>query len=337
MSVKETGPLRNLFKLMRFQATGAVWIVLIVGALAQGGRDVSWMHMVKLFLVAMPTYVLAIVMNEYYDVEFDRHSRSLTTKPLVSGAIGLRTAVLIFWGAGLTALFLTYAFWGLYPALVFMVSCILGAQYNFHGKRHFWMDLWVPVWAAMFCWFGALTMTPNNPYAVKPLVYMLSSMWFFRLIVGNSVEGGLKDLESDISGNAKTIPVRLGVTMDNDGRIRYTARWWIFELLPEIGFALAIIIPAYTGMLEYSIFQMFFIAAFLMGMVVTLAHISPRYMNREDMKRHTFLHEALGFGIMGIMLLDVAGWERAILILVIPLAWFAVWTRIIYGSRLPTI
>ncbi|MDG6221078.1 MAG: UbiA family prenyltransferase [Candidatus Thermoplasmatota archaeon] len=337
MSLQNPGPIRSLFKLMRFQATGAVWIVLVVGALAQGGRDVSWLHMLKLFLVAAPTYVLAIVMNEYYDVGFDRGNKELSTKPLVSGAVSMRTAAVVFWVAGLMAFFFTYLFWGIFPALVYGVSVMAGSQYNFWGKRHYWMDIWVAIWAAMFCWFGALTMAPDNPQAITPLVYVLSAMWFFRLVVGNSVEGGIKDLESDIAGKAKTLPVWFGVKLEKNGRIRYTPGWWLFELGLEIGFAAAIIAPMYLGIVQYTQLQIVLITIFLAGMAITLAHISPRYFRREDIKKHTFLHEAMGFGIMGIMLVETAGWERSALILVVPLLWFAIWVRLIYGSRLPTI
>ncbi len=331
------GVLREYLKLMRFQATGAVWIVLVVGALAEGGQSVSWLHLLKLFFVAAFTYVLAIVMNEYYDVEFDRASNALSTKPLVAGTVPIRHAVYICWISFLAASFLVWFFWGLIPLVWFLLSVVVGAQYNIWGKKHYWMDLFVAVWAAMYCVLGALTVHPQRmPWALSPLVYIFGAMWFFRLVVGNSVEGGLKDLEHDLRAGAKTLPRWFGVHLDGD-RIVYTPGWWAFELGLEAGFVLSIAIPIFLGVLQYSTLQMVLIAVFLAGMAFTLAHISPRRFDREDIKKHTFLHEALGFGIMGIMLVDAAGWERAVVILVVPLLWFAIWTRAIYGKSLPTI
>ncbi|MCD6461838.1 MAG: UbiA family prenyltransferase [Thermoplasmata archaeon] len=328
--------LREYLKLMRFQATGAVWIVLVVGSLAQAGSSVTWLHALKLFFVAMFTYILAIVMNEYYDIEFDRASASLSTKPLVSGSIHPRRAIQICWISVVLSSLLVYLFWGPYPLLWFLLSVAVGAQYNIHGKKHYWMDVFVAIWAAMYCILGGMTVSPGaRPWELNPLVYVMASMWFFRLVVGNSVEGGLKDLEHDLAAGAKTLPRWFGVSLE-DGRIRYTAGWWLFELGLEAGFVLSILVPIYYGILTYSHVQMTAIAVLLLGMAVTLRHISPRRFDREDIKKHTFLHEAMGFGIMGIMLADVSGWMWALMILVVPLLWFAVWVRVIYGTRLPS-
>ncbi len=327
---------REYLKLMRIQAAGAVWIVLVVGALAQGGSSLSWNHLGRLFFVALFTYILAIVMNEFFDVEVDKASKDLATKPLVSGTISKKAAFLVFMTSGLIAALLVDWYWGLVPLAWFLASAVIGAQYNIHGKKRYWMDLFVALWGAMYCILGAMTVTKDYPWNLEPLVYILSAMWFFRLVVGNSVEGGIKDLEHDLKARAKTLPRWFGVKL-RKGRIIYTPEWWIFEAGLEMGFVTAIVLPMLLGFIEYTALQLALILIFLIGMIVTLRHISPRVFDREDIKKHTFLHEALGFGIMGIMLLDVAGWHRALIIIVVPLGWFAVWTRIVYGQRLPTI
>jgi 4-hydroxybenzoate polyprenyltransferase len=336
MNISLISQIKEYLKLMRIQAAGAVWIVLILGALAQGGMAVTWEHIGRLFPVALFTYILAIVMNEFYDVEVDRVSKELATKPLVSGTISKRTAYLIFMISGLIAALLVYWWWALAALVWFLASTVVGAQYNIYGKKKYWMDIFVALWAAMYCMLGAMTVFNTYPWKLESLVYIISVMWFFRLVVGNSVEGGLKDLEHDLKAKAKTLPRWFGVKL-RKGRIIYTPEWWVFEVGLELGFLTAISLPYALGFIDYTAVQLALIIIFMVGMFVTLRHISPRSFDREDIKKHTFLHEALGFGIMGIMLLDVAGWQRALIILVVPIGWFALWTKIIYGQRLPTI
>jgi len=332
------GKVREYLKLMRFQAAGAVWIVLVIGALAQTGTKTTWELLFQLFPLGALTYVLAIVMNEYYDVEVDRASKALSTKPLVSGEISMRSALVICWIALILSSIYVVVLWGPIVLLWYLLSSLVGAQYNIHGKKHYGMDFFVSLWAAMYCILGAMIAGPVDtmPWKLEPLVYVMSWMWFFRLVVGNSVEGGLKDLEHDLAYGAKTLPRLFGVKLEKD-RIRYTPGWLVFQWGLEICFAAAIITPAYYGQISISLVQSIVITGLLAGMVLTLMGIAPRKFHRERMKKNIYIHEAMGFGIMGIMLLEKADWGHVLVILFFPIIWFAIWTRAIYGKSLPTI
>ncbi|MCK4718393.1 MAG: UbiA family prenyltransferase [Thermoplasmata archaeon] len=328
---------REILKLSRFHAAGAVWIVPLSGALAQGGRAIDPLFLLQLLVISVAAYVFGVVTNEIVDLPFDKKNRSVSTKPLVSGTVPMSTAIglVLFSGAvGACAVFL---FWGLFPLLVYLLCTIMGMMYNFLGKKVCGADVFIALWAASLCFLGALAV--SGPYSITPLAYVLGAMWFFRLMFSNSVSGGLKDIESDRKNRGRTIPIGLGVRV-RKGRMRYTGIWWVYELGLEVCFAGAILLPMYMGMVEYSALQTVLIVIFIGIMALTLPHISPRILDepsREKIKRFTYLREAMGFGIMGIMLLGVAGWERAALMLFVPLLWFAIWVRLIYRSRLPTI
>lgn len=327
--------LREYLKLMRIHAAGAVWIVPAVGALAAAGSSVEWLHLAELFPVAVLTYVLAIVMNEYYDVEIDRALDALSTKPLVSGAIKEREAGWVCWIAGFSACALTLLFWGLVPLAWYVASVVVGAQYNIWGKRHYWQDLWFAIWAGMFCTFGAITATGGLPWDVGPLVLAISVMFFFRMVVVNTLSGGIKDLEHDQRVGAKTVPTWLGVRV-RGGRVRYTLGYVSLEVLLEVGFVLALAYPVLAGAVAYSPPQLALICLLLVGMAITFAAQLPRVLDRDKVRKSAVAHEALGYMIVGMMVLDAAGLWRTSPILLVPLLWFALWTRLVYRKGMPT-
>ncbi len=95
---KQKATLRDYGTLMRLQAIGAVFIVLVIGALSNSqGQELGVIEYLKLFAIAAFTYISCIVMNEYYDIEVDRASNALSKKPLVTGIISKKTALIICW------------------------------------------------------------------------------------------------------------------------------------------------------------------------------------------------------------------------------------------------
>ena len=180
---------RAILRLARFHAAGAVWIVPVVGALGQSGAAVGPMLLLQLLLVSVSTYVLGVVMNEIVDVEYDRRSAFVSSKPLVSGEVSVTTAKWLCFLVFLISTVSVLVFWGLLPLFFYMLTVGVGAMYNLAGKKLYGADAFMALWASLFCIFGAVVASPSKGLSVEPLVYVLAAMWFFRLMFSNSVSG----------------------------------------------------------------------------------------------------------------------------------------------------
>ncbi|MCK4718695.1 MAG: UbiA family prenyltransferase [Thermoplasmata archaeon] len=336
MTLSKIQKFREYLKLSRIPAAGSAWLLISIGALAQGGTAVSWHHLLYLFPPAVMTYVLALVMNEYIDVDVDRESKSLATKPLVARTVTMREAVWICWLSGIFALIYIFALWGWAAALWYTVSVGMGAMYNLNSKKHYWVDYFEGVWAAMVCMLGGMTITSSSPWELRPLVYVLSFMWLMRLAIVNSIGGGMKDLENDQAVRAKTLPTWFGVKMEGK-RIIYTASWWAYEGVTEGAFVAAIVLPVCLGYYAFKELQIAVIGLFMFGWLITLRGITPRIWERDSIKKNALVHEILSFAIMVAMVIGVAGWQKPVAILAIPILWFIVFARIAYGKSLPTV
>ena len=324
--------LKEYLKLCRIQAIGAVAIVPIMGAMSI--IRPSWSLLLELFVVSAFTYVAAITMNEYMDVDVDRMAKPLHEKPLVSGTIPMHHALIISYSSIAIATALTYVFFrSIFLTVFFVFSSVIGAYYDFFGKKYYCMDFFVSTWAMLFFLYGAMS-TGVSITELPTITYIMAIMWFLRLVYSNSVEGGVKDIEHDYKAGAKTIPRLMGVRLTWD-RVNYTRSFLAFSHGIEALFILLVL----TTLIENAslgIWHIVAVVALLLPFTATHFGIIRRDYNREKMKKNTFLHEAIAYAIMGVLLHPIAG-ALIIIIFVLPLGWFALWVPIIYGRALPQI
>jgi 4-hydroxybenzoate polyprenyltransferase len=275
------------------------------------------------------------VLNDYADIEVDKKSVDLKKKPLVSGLIPMQHALIITFMAVVCIYILTIAFfYSAFSVLILSLALFLGGIYDYFGKKisHI-SDFFVAGALAFAVLFGASTVSSN----ITIIIYIISLMIFIGILFANAVEGGLKDVDHDYLGGAKTIPTLLGVNVA-DGRLHMTKRFLAFAYgLIALCFLLLIFLfmqPA-INFFDGDYLRLSIVGVLLVIILfVSYKFLSLSLFNRLKMKRLYAVINSLAGVVLLITLYPFIGLDYLIILLLIPIAWYVVFNTLLYGKPL---
>jgi 4-hydroxybenzoate polyprenyltransferase len=288
-----------------------------------------------LFCIGVLFHIYGFVLNDYADIEVDKKSVDLKKKPLVSGLIPMHHALIITFIAVVSIYILTIAFfYSAFSVLVLSLAIFLGGIYDYFGKKisHI-SDFFVAGALAFIVLYGASTVSSS----LTVIVYIISLMIFIGIVFANAVEGGLKDVDHDYLGGAKTIPTLLGVKVV-DGRLLMSKRF--------LGFAYGLI--ALCFLLLFFLFMQpainFFDGDYLrlsivVVLLVLILFVSFKFLSlslfkRLKMKRLYAVMNSLAGVVLLITLYPFIGLEYLVVLLLIPITWYVVFNTLLYGKPL---
>jgi 4-hydroxybenzoate polyprenyltransferase len=325
--------IQNYLSLLRIQTAAATASAPLLGGLVMGQRDV--MHLAVLFIIGLLVHIFGFVLNEYVDIEIDRKSTDLKKKPLVSGDITKNQALIvviisILCGYGLIIIF----YRSIYPITFFSLAIILGGLYDLYGKRIVGMDFILAGALFFICITGASTISIN----FNILVYLVCLVYFFQIAYNNAVEGGLKDVDHDGIGGAKTMAISMGVNV-RQGLLQitksfvgfaYCLRFIFLGLLVFIGSQPQLNFWSYKNILHILI--ILFLTVIYIG---TLSRfLKSMKFDRSRLKRLFSLHEMTSYFMVIIVLSTLFDLQITIFLIFLPAIWYLVTNLFLYGKLL---
>jgi 4-hydroxybenzoate polyprenyltransferase len=199
---------RDFLELIKFEHTIFALPFAYLGMLLAAGGFPSWDQFLWITVAMAAARTVAMGFNRIADRWHDAHNPRTANRPLVTGAISLRTA----WGGTLLAsLILTYAAWRLGPLTFRLLpgAFLFLFGYSF-TKRFTWLSHFIlgftdglaPVgaWAAIR---GSL-FTPED----LPAWILLAIVTFW--IAGFDLIYACQDIEYDLQDGLQSIPARFG-------------------------------------------------------------------------------------------------------------------------------
>jgi 4-hydroxybenzoate polyprenyltransferase len=320
-------------RLSRFHAAASESLLILIAALLMSQKDP--LLLIILFCIGIIYHVYLFVLNEYADIEVDRLSKDLTKKPLVSGDISERSALVVVFFAAIVLYVLTIFFFLSFFALLFLtLALIFGALYDFYGKRIVgYSDLLVAASLAFIFLFGAGAVSNQ----LTNLIYIIAGMIFVAIVFANAVEGGLKDVDHDYLGGARTLATILGVKVV-EGKLLMTTR---FRLFSSSLIGICFILLFFLGyQSEVNLFGQEYVrlaitaAMVLVILVVSYRLLSLKIFDRTKIKRLYAILNSAGGIVLLIILVPLIGVYVTIILLVVPIAWYVFFNIILYGKPL---
>jgi geranylgeranylglycerol-phosphate geranylgeranyltransferase len=193
----------GVFRLIRPMNCLVMGFAIFVGAILTGYSDLHWQNLVYGAITAFTLTAAAMSVNDYYDFKIDCINEP--KRPIPSGAVSLKEALLIT--CLLTATGLFFAYIVSIFCLVFAVAAwLIMATYSTIGKRsglagNFLVSACV---AAPFL-YGSLVAVNM----VKFNVLLFASMAFLSN-TGREISKGIVDVQGDRSYNIRTLAVMFG-------------------------------------------------------------------------------------------------------------------------------
>jgi len=319
-------------RLCRLQATGLIATLSVIGAAVAGQKNPFLLGVV--FTIGVFYHVFLYVLNDYIDLEVDKKSKDLQRKPLVSGVIPKQNALLITTSAVIIIYILTTVFFPyVLTLLTLSFAVLLGLIYDCFGKK-------MPG-VADFVMAGSLSATflfgaSTSGYMFTMVVYLTFLIILFFTVYGNAVEGGLKDVDHDYLGGAKTLATIMGVKVKN-GYLFITKKFAFFSWFIEITSFILILFLACQP--EINVFNSqdylkisVIVFLIIISFISTTRFLTLKRFDRAKMKKlFTVINSSSGALII-ILLFPLLGLLQTIVFLLIPITWYIVFNIILYGK-----
>lgn len=319
----------NYLQLIRPQGASATAVTILIGSIIMGLRDIILLFI--LFFIGILCHICGFVLNEYVDIDVDKKSRDLQNKPLVSGAIPKKHALIIALFSAIFAYLLTIIYFqSIYPLIFLSLTFISGIIYDLFGKRLPGSD----VFAAGACFFVFLFGASAVSIEFTNLIFIVAFSCFFHIIFNNAVEGGLKDIDHDFLAGAKTTAIRMGVFL-KDGRLIITKNFSFFAYSIKFFYIGLVILAGFQpeiNLWQFNNYMIHIIFIILVSIVlITLYKFwHPPDFNRPRLIRLFAIHEIFAYFLGPIILVPLIGYKFVLLLLFIPFFWFLICNLIIY-------
>lgn len=299
----------------------------------------------NLFLIGIFVHIFGEILNDYIDYDIDKKNLELSKKPLVSGDISKRGALigmLISFIAFLMILF--FSQYNLLSLLILLVASVSGIIYQLISKKWLHSAIFLAVWDFGIILFGGVYAGLfNNLLDVPVLVYIICILGFFQVWINTAILGHLKDVKNDSECGIVTFPIRFGVRIklvEKTQKLIIPMNFRFLALLIQIINLIVAFIPIifyktfYDG--EVNPFLLFF-GLLMVSIIVMGAQIKImwyKYFERNILMRMMAVREIGAFLLAIVILLPLIGWLLALFFILLPLLWFLFVNLIISGNPL---
>jgi len=321
------------FRLLRPQTAAMLSSILLVSALVMGQRDIFLLFI--LFVIGLFSHFFGYVLNDYADIEIDKKSKDLKEKPLVSGIIPKQHAAFIVIFSAIVGFTLTIVvFRSVYSFLILGIAGILGGSYNLYGKKIPGSEILVSAGLSFYCIFGASTVSLNIPNTI----YIIAILFFIDSVFMHVVQGGIKDADHDFLEKAKNITTLWGVKVKN-GKLIIPKSYIVFSFFLKFLFLFFVILlgiqPGLNiwGSNQYLV-QIFVILLLIMVFFLTYKFLYIKTFDRSKIKRLYAGINSAALALIFIMLIPIIEIEYIVFLLFLPITWYMICNKLLYGKAL---
>lgn len=321
-------------RLLRLPGLAALATPPIIAAMTIG--VFHFYNLLLLFIIGAFSAIYGFVLNDYSDVKLDSLIEDLKGKPLVSGDIPSKNALLISVFLILfTFLFIAilwlgetidgYKFIGL--VCIFLAG-ILGSFYNIFGKKVAGSDFFVAISMSLVFLFGALSF--GEPSIITWLIFILT---FNQTLHMNAVEGGIKDADHDYLIGVKNLALLSGVKVKG-GIIHIPNIFKLFGMTIRLFSVLLLFSPFVFFGYDYDIFQII-ILAFVSVVVLffSIKLLVVKDFQRNAIRKYIGIQSFLRYSLVPIMLVSIIGWSYSLFLIIFPIVWYISFAPLI-GEKL---
>ena len=332
------GTFSDYARLLRLPGLGGLSIAPVFGAISVGIFDIEKLGI--LFLIGAFTAIYGFVLNDYADVEIDKLSRALSSRPLVKGTVKRKTALSICYIcfiAAFATIFLGFYDNHIYISFYLGITCILlsailGTIYNLYGKRIVGSDFLVALSEALLVLFGAFIVLKDG--ALTIFTWIIFLLTFNQLVYMNAVEGGLKDADHDPKMKVKNIALSSGVRVTKGRRLIIPTGFKVFGLGIRLFSAFLVFVPFFFYSKPYELGQIILLLLLVCSVLILSEKLlTLKMFHRNKIRKLITGQTFLRYSLVPIMLITETGAIIAVILIFFPFIWYLVFTPLI-GEKL---
>jgi len=321
-------------KLLRLPGIGALGIPAVIGALTVGVTDLY--NLIFVFIIGAIACVYGFVLNDYADIELDKLVDVLHKKPLVSGDVSKKGALITTIFLMLLAfLFISILWYGLtidiykiMAILCIVIAGFLGSIYDLYGKRIIGSDFLVALSVSFIFLFGALSF--GKPNVITWIIFVLT---FNNLLYMNAIQNGIKDADHDYKMGVNNIALNSGVKVRGEN-LFIPPVFKAFGMGIRLFSAGLLFVPFIFFNYDFYLWQIIILAVF----TVIFLFISTRLLNMKTFDRNKIrkiigVQSFLRYSLVPIMLISFIGVWYSLILIIFPILWYIIFTPFL-GEKL---
>ncbi len=317
-------------KLLRLPGIGALGTTTLIGAMTVGVYDLIDLAIV--FTIGSLSAVFGFLLNDYADVELDNLVDDLKKKPLVSGDVSKKSALMIAILLILATFFLiSVLYYGkpidnhkLVAINCIILAGILGSVYDLYGKKIVGSDFLVSISMSFVFLFGALSF--GQPTIITWIIFILT---FNQAIHMNAVEGGIKDADHDYKMGVTNMALSSGVKVKGDSLIIPNS-FKAFGLGIRLFSAVLLFTPFVFFGYDYYLWQIILLAVLtIILLVLSYKFYTMKVFDRSKIRKLIGVQSFLRYSLVPIMLIPIIGTLPSVILIFFPILWYIIFTPLL--------
>ena len=306
--------IKEYLKLARSYNAVLTGISPVMGAIAM--QQYNHLHLFLLFLVGFLGHTYGFVLNDILDYKIDKSSREISSRPLVSGTISIKKAWTIacasMIAAFIVAVYIGFITQSFFPLAILAISACFITLYDLTSKKFPFMDILVALGIFFLILYGAIT-SVDTIYQIATIVWIVCILGLIQVLYMQIVAGGIKDIENDFKGGARTLAIKMGVRVI-DGNLKVTSSFKTLVYSIQLANVIIVFLPFFIiwkinnpSILQYFQWSLLGIIAVLM-FVPTYKLLSMKRFERFKAIKLAGIYYVFNFALVPIMLMSLNPW-----------------------------
>lgn len=277
--------------------------------------------LVGLFIAGILAHVEGAYNNDRMDLSIDKEASYCSHKPLVSGAISLRTAKIIEVCALLIFILIILVLSPKISTVLFLFGAVsLAYLYNRFNKSNMFINIIGQMYAGFAVLIG-MSMVVDFDF----IVFLSAIVIGLNGIYLNIIEADLKDVKGDVVN----VPKALGVRFEGEKVVNTTRFYLLNECIKLVMFILILAILFREQVIT---------AVLIVACLFFLLNYYVRYMmfknltgDREKMKRYIAMQELTSILLISTIYMIIHPLLPIVIVLFVML-WLFLWNRFLWGT-----
>ena len=321
-------------KLLRLPGLGGLSLAPVFGALSlfDLGVVLDLKIIGILLLLGIFKSIFGFVQNDYADIELDKLSEDTKTRPLVTGAISKRAAIIICIFCFIGTFVTIFAFfYRNHPSfylgiLCILISAIIGSIYNFYGKKFSTSPFIASLADALYVLLGAFLISPDGTLSI--FTWIIFILVYNQFLFMTIFVGGVKDADHDYLLNVKNFALKSGVKVTKDKKVIIPLSFKAFGFGIRSFSAFIVFVPfAFYGV-DFQIWEILLLGILVVSVLfLTLLITNVKSLEKMDeLVKLAGLQGILRYAFVPILLLPIIGLVYAFILIIFPMIWYIIFT-----------
>jgi len=317
-------------KLFRLSGLAGLSMAPVFGALSliHLGITINLFTIFLIFLIGILKSIFGFVQNDIFDIEVDRMSEEPDKRPLVSGVITKKIAVIICIICALGAFSIAFIFFYknhfsfYFAVLSLALAAIFGSIYNMYGKKFASSPFIAALADALLVLLGAYLVSPNGNLSI--FTWVIFILVYNQFLFMTIITGGLKDADHDYLMNVKNIAILTGVKITKDKKLFIPISFKILGLIIRFTSAFIIFLPFILYRAYFELWGIILLSIF----VVLVLYLSINLLNmktldnKKEIIKYFAIQGVLRYSLIPILIVPLIGIIYAFILIIFPLIWY---------------